>query len=95
MGDSKYQASYAVEIIYNENSLQISKIMKVSWVLPEVECCLLQREIAASPLGEWLDISSDDHLKPLFLVNIKKKQFYKLDYETGKGLKEDWSSIFN
>jgi len=42
-----------------------------------------------------MDISCDDQHEPLFLVNIKKKQFYKLANETGEGSKEDWSNIFD
>jgi hypothetical protein len=94
-GHPEHEASYTIEKVHDENSLWISKIMEVSGVLPKVDCCLLLREIAASPPGEWLDISCDDYQGSLFLVNIKKKQFYKLANETGEGLKEDWSNIFN
>ena len=94
-GEPEHEASYTIEKVHDENSLWISKIMEVSGVMPKAQCCVLLREIAASLPGEWLDISCDDYQEPLFLVNIKKKQFYKLGNETGEGVKEDWSNIFN
>ena len=93
--DPEHEATYTIEKVHDENSLWISKIMEVSGVLPAVQYCFLLREIAASLPGEWLDISCDDYQEPLFLVNIKRKQFYKLGNETGEGVKEDWSNIFN
>jgi len=94
-GVPEHEASYTIEKVHDENSLWISKIIEVSGVLPEVQCCFLLREIAVSLPGEWLDIFCDDHQEPLFLVNIKEKRFYKLGNDKGEGVNEDWSNIFN